>query len=383
MNKKHFIFFTVFFWCALNSYAGIRPSFSLDYCAWNATHIVIATEGEEIDGNFAVLESLKGDLGFGESISIQELSNFNSESSRQVKQSYSETPIASKYVTGAKMILFLRKNPTSKAIWESADFYKDFKVSVIWIEGEKTFAFIQTMNPGDSILVEFGKTEIEIRSRIFEINEIENSLNDVLKIENKTERAEELQDFVASDFYLAQKKAFDELKKCGENALPVLRKILKDQSLLEIHPDAIETLAMVGGKKVGNELTEIVKEEMSFWKETAPKLSEGWWNDINNPDTEILRNRYSKVLEAIYQLKNIKFRNCKKVVTQFRDFWRSLPQLEDKGGLNQMSEECDKLLQELKSKNRTQFRKKIFRTVYTIIYKRPKYRKNTIQISTI
>lgn len=350
MCKIRLIFFGIFFLCALNSYAGIRPSFSLDYCAWNATHIVVATEGEEIDGNFTALESLKGNLGYGEMVSVQELSNFNSESSRQVKEWYSEKPTASKYVTGAKMILFLRKNPSSKAIWESADFYKDFKVSVIWIEGEETFAFIQTMNPGSSILVQYGQTEIGIRNRIFEINRIENSLNDVLKIENKTERAEKLQDFAVSDFHLAQEKAFDELKKCGESALPVLRKMLKDQSLLKIHADVIETLATVGGEKVGNELTEIVKQEMSFWKETAPKLSEGWWNEINNPDTESLRNRYSKVLEAIRQLRNLKFGNCKKVVTQFRDFWRSLPQLEDKSGLSQMSEECDKLLQELKSK---------------------------------
>jgi len=35
---------------------------------------------------------------------------------------------------------------------------------------------------------------------------------------------------------------------------------------------------------------------------------------------------------------------CKEVVTEFRDFWRSLPQLDDKSGLNQMSEECDKIL---------------------------------------
>lgn len=179
MNNKHFIFFAVFLLCALNSYAGIRPSFSLDYSAWNATHIIVATEGEEIDGNFTVLESLKGSLGYGETISIQELSNFKSESSRQVKEGYSEIPIASKFVTGAKMILFLRANPKSKTIWESADFYKDFKTSVLWIEGEQTFAFIQTMNPGNSVLVGYGKKEIEIKSQIFEINGIENSFNDI------------------------------------------------------------------------------------------------------------------------------------------------------------------------------------------------------------
>ncbi|MGD2114647.1 MAG: hypothetical protein PVG07_06335, partial [Acidobacteriota bacterium] len=42
--------------------AGIRPSFHLDLVAWEATHVVVATEGPEIDGELTVLESWRGDL---------------------------------------------------------------------------------------------------------------------------------------------------------------------------------------------------------------------------------------------------------------------------------------------------------------------------------
>jgi hypothetical protein len=336
--------------CVSNTFGGIRPSFSLDYCSWNATHIVVATEGDEIDGNLTVLESLKGDLNYSETVFIQELAAFKSESLRQVKEWNSEKPSTSKSVSGGKLILFLKKNPNSKELWQSADLLGDFTVSVVWIENTETFAFIQTVNPGSSILVEYGQTETGIRNRIYEITGLENSLDSVLKIEDKTKRAEQLERFANSDFFPAREKAFEEFEKCGKSALPVLRKMLKDESLLKIHGDVIKTLRVVGGREVGNELTEIVKQEMNFWKETAPKLEVGWWNQINEPQTETLRNRYSKVLEAIYQLKELKFKNCRKIVTQFRNFWRSLPQLEDQSGLDQMSEECDKLLWEIGSK---------------------------------
>jgi len=40
-------------------------------------------------------------------------------------------------------------------------------------------------------------------------------------------------------------------------------------------------------------------EEFGFWKETGTRLRHGWWNDINELETEVLRNRYSKVLAAL------------------------------------------------------------------------------------
>jgi hypothetical protein len=53
-------------------YAGTRPSFVLDYSAWKATHIVLVETTDE-DGRFEVVESWKGDLKPGESITIPEM----------------------------------------------------------------------------------------------------------------------------------------------------------------------------------------------------------------------------------------------------------------------------------------------------------------------
>jgi hypothetical protein len=61
-----------------------------------------------------------------------------------------------------------------------------------------------------------------------------------------------------------------------------------------------------------------------------------------------LRDRYGLVLWALRGLAEVRCAESKKVVTEFRDFWRSLPQLEDKSGLNEMSQECDRVLAGLK-----------------------------------
>jgi hypothetical protein len=76
-------------------------------------------------------------------------------------------------------------------------------------------------------------------------------------------------------------------------------------------------------------------------------LKEGWWNDMRNTNTEYLRSRYGKLLFALVTLQEQKYAGCRTVVTQFRDFWRSLPQLEDRSGLNQMSQQCDQILKAL------------------------------------
>src|SRR5215470_6273267 len=84
-SYKTIIIVIALFICASQANAGIRPSFNLDYCSWHATHIVVATEGDEIDVRLTVLESWEGDLSPGETIYITELASFKSEESRTVK----------------------------------------------------------------------------------------------------------------------------------------------------------------------------------------------------------------------------------------------------------------------------------------------------------
>jgi hypothetical protein len=55
--------------------AALRPSFSLDYSSWHATHIVLVMT-TSTDGTFEAVELWKGDLRVGERLVAPELIPF-------------------------------------------------------------------------------------------------------------------------------------------------------------------------------------------------------------------------------------------------------------------------------------------------------------------
>ena len=155
--------------------AGIRPSFSPEGCSWRATDIVVVTEGAQIDGNFTVIETWKGDLKPGETISVPELGQFKEQDARLI---YSEPwsdnkELQRRYVSGERMILFLRDarkpqdfgededddtqtgtSETRTSRWKPTNpMGTEIKYSTAWIENGKVYCFIQIMNPGDSALI--------------------------------------------------------------------------------------------------------------------------------------------------------------------------------------------------------------------------------------
>src|SRR5215213_2001906 len=177
MSRTLFIILLLFL-AALPARAGIRPSFNLSHCSWFATHVVVVTEGEMIDGRLLVLESWKGDLAPGDAVSVPELATFNPEPSRLAKRPlWVEDAEPPRHVTGDRMVLFLKERPRAQAegdeaargrVWEPAS-SGGVNVSALWVEGDKTYAFIQVMNPGDTILIDYGKSEGEVKTIFAEV----------------------------------------------------------------------------------------------------------------------------------------------------------------------------------------------------------------------
>jgi hypothetical protein len=195
--------------------AGIRPSFNLEACGWDASHIVVATEGEAIDGKVAVLESWKGDLLPGEIISVPELASFKARSAREINPGLpllKSDSAPKKYITGSRMILFLKKKATGKVEWEPASSWGGMNVSVLWIEGDRAYAFIQMINPGPSLLTEFGKSEQEVRDRTFDVMRLHESLDAAVANSDPSSRAEALQPFTESALFFVSHRAFTELE---------------------------------------------------------------------------------------------------------------------------------------------------------------------------
>src|SRR5260370_12282105 len=63
-----------------------QPSFHLDSCVWDATHIVIVTQADKTDIAVEVVDSLKGDLKKSDRITIPDLAEFAVESDRAIKK---------------------------------------------------------------------------------------------------------------------------------------------------------------------------------------------------------------------------------------------------------------------------------------------------------
>ena len=346
--------------------AGIRPSFFPEECSWRATDIVVVTEGKKIDGIFVVLETWKGDLQPGETITIPEMAEFKAKDARLIDkwnwlQKEKEPP---EYVTGERMILFLRDakkvpedldrdkqgNKTSSR-WISANSMgSEMKYSTVWVDKGKLNWFVQQINPGPSLLSRIKITEAELKSEVFSVLSIQNSLNAALAIADPALRAEGLAPFAHHTIYRAREQAFAALAECGEAALPVLRRMLHNDSIRKLHAKVIETFAKASRKTAGPELTRWVETEFEFWKQTAPALEVGWWNGAGlGPiradgldKVQPLRDRWMALYQAVQALGEIRYTNAEPVLTEMRDFWRSLPQLYG----DQISEACDKILRD-------------------------------------
>jgi hypothetical protein len=150
--------------------AAFRPSFSLDYSSWHATHIVLVMT-TSTDGTFEVVESWKGDLRVGERLIVPELipsqnaiplsrypQTWPTGASDGVSEQIPKQPV------GSRMVLFLKSSareqvPTKRTDkperhgWKPSDIMESMKASAVWLDGDQSYCFSQHLNPGPSLLL--------------------------------------------------------------------------------------------------------------------------------------------------------------------------------------------------------------------------------------
>lgn len=342
--------------------AAIRPSFEIRRAAWHATDIVLV-RAESIGGQFTVIETMKGDLKPGDNLTIPTLKpdgNARSLASYPIKYFYSDrdpnTRIP-KQAAGDRMFLFLRRQENDKlGEWIGASGWDDLKSSTVWIDRGQSYCFIQVMNPGPSALVNCGMDEAKIRSTVTSISEVQRRLQEIGRMEPSL-RGKELQSFIASDLRKApidrlpdaRKFALELIGDCGQACLPQIRDMLHDESFSRVGAELVDAFAKAGRSGIEPELTLTLEGELRYWRSTGPSLSSGWWN-LDMTEDSPLRNRYSKTLELIRVMKGTRSPGAAETVTALRDFWRSLPQLNDPSGLNQMVHQCDQYLEDVAPK---------------------------------
>ena len=349
------------------AFAAIRPSFALDYCAWHATHVVLV-EASPKDSVFVVVESWTGELQPGDHITVPELkpapgampislyprrTDFFAPDESGISEQIPRQPV------GSRMVLFLKKEEGSEAStppantesgekWRPADFSNQMKTSVVWIDCGYLYNFQQVMNPGPSVLTRLDTSLQKMKDRVTEINRIHQEVAKVVSIGNSGARAEGLKPYVHSEVYEAQRLALNELGKCGPSAVGTIRGMLNDPAFADEAAELVKAFVEAGGETVGEELNSRLQQEFAFWQATAPSLSQGWWNQDPTPHAP-LREKYVQTFQLILGLERTHYTPALITAKNLGNLWRSLPQLNDPSGLNQMAEECDKLVDLLRA----------------------------------
>ena len=277
------------------------PFFNLDSLSVKATHVALVTENPDIDGHLKVLESWKGDLGAGESISVPELKCFANADLRRVISYGADGRV----VSGARMIVFLVKSltlPEQSAgdnrgtrwlpaggfgytrifagNWKGRDNTQHMAISIAWVEREQVYAV-----NGGGFGVHVGirqlrnETVEKARARVRFLAGKSEGLAKAGATADPSHRAQALLPFLSESDHRRREHAFMTLADCGEPALRHLRGILADDDLADQHYLAVKALVKAGGNEVEEELTGVLREELEFWR-TVPGVNATEWNNL-------------------------------------------------------------------------------------------------------
>ena len=234
-----------------NAYGNPIPGLHWPTAIKEATHVVLVSEGETIDGVLQTVECWKGDLQPGDILEVPELAQFASPESRMIEEG--ESSLKHKMVTGNRMILFLTKaqvwadwkKVALKAKWlpapgfpEPSSMHPDknarMRISVAWIEDGKLCAYFVDPGPGKQTLRASESSPDEIKKGLVILANTpvprDTGGYEVAVIEpDPILRAKALLPFIdAADLHVRE-GAFNALVECGVPALEPLHNMLNNE----------------------------------------------------------------------------------------------------------------------------------------------------------
>ena len=130
-----------FTWLAMlsSSAAESVPSFSLEYSAANATHVVV------VDAAGTVLESWRGDVAPGKTIDGAVAGRPETVADPFPRDGRKPNVAA---ITGARRVLFLTRSQGGRAFLGASQPDHVLRLATVWIEENQCFAVYQLHNPG-------------------------------------------------------------------------------------------------------------------------------------------------------------------------------------------------------------------------------------------
>ncbi len=335
--------------------AAIVPSFYLEGCAWNATDIVVASEGETIDGRLTVLEAWVGSLAPGAALHVPELAVFASEEKRRERW-WDPDRAHLTTVTGKRLVLFLkRETKPEDPQWAPAVPYGGMDVSVCWIESGQAYGLVQIMNPGSAELTRLGQTEATIRATTRKLRADKAELARVRALEDVTKRVEAAVPFATSDVSEAALEAIHILRDAGAPAVPSLLALaLPDEPTTSQWP-ALRALGDIGDPSIVAPVVARLEKELVFWAAAGQHLEHGWWNGegLAGKDRDHYRWHYARVsgpLRVLTEIGAPGSEDVADVVRRTRKLWRENPVLHEIGN-GQIVEHCDLALAAIETKS--------------------------------
>jgi len=325
--------------------AGIRPSFSLEYSSWNATHIleVVTTD---TDGLFHVIETWKGDVNPGDEISVPAMSPLSGalpiaqypfQTDYPMDGPRTEIP---RQPPGSRIFLFLKES--SSAGWEAAGILRDFKASAVWVEAGRLYCFYQIMNPGPTALHACENNEDDFRTQVKSIAAIYSDFVRATSLEDLRLRAGKLAKFARSSLRSAQVSAIEELGKCGSLGLPQLSNLLDDPNFSNWYFLIIKAIIQAGGDSAGPVFMANLKDELSFWQVSAPRLLQS--SQPPSPLDKSIAARYSRTLSLVGGLAEIGYGTALETVVYLRQAVLALAQQGLGDSTQQIVETCDRFI---------------------------------------
>jgi hypothetical protein len=315
------------------------------------------------DGAFEVLENWKGDLHAGHRVLIPELrprpeaipiALYPKSLIGALRSDI--TKLVPRQPIGSRVILFLKCPPSAECRtdkfdspidcqWEPLDPLLTVKNSAVWVDEGRLFRFIEFAVPGPEFIFEVPGSELKLKQRVAQVKAIQDRIGTILRLSG-SERAEMLKSYVHSSIRSARQVALEELGKCGPDAVRSIRRMLDDPAYEHEEPELVNALLKSGGKGVGNDLNIRLQKEIAFWQAVGPTLPKGWWSTSNGPNSK-LQEQYRLTVQLLLGLQCLHYQPALDSATTLRDLWRSIPSLNDQAGLDQMMDQCDRLIHDL------------------------------------
>lgn len=261
------LFFACMVALARPARAETLPTFSEEMHVRRATEVIVATEGEALDGVVEVLASWRGTLRPGDRTQVVGLAGFvnSSEAVFHRRSRPRSRP------TFQRMILFLAREEGKlvPSLW-------DIGACLVVVERDGLFAMEQQMNPGPRLLLPLREDEAAMQAMVEQHDLMRQRLEAAERIEDPASRVAALEPLCLERW--VAKDATSALVQVGKPALPALWRLFAQSAPVPyFRRIQLQGIIKVGGAKEAPRLLGLFHGEVLFWQDRAPGLKTMWW----------------------------------------------------------------------------------------------------------